>query len=188
MRLARIAVLALALGTVVAAPVRPALAGTPCWKTLLNDWYDGRIDKTYAVPCYRDALAHLPSDLSVYSSARDDIQRELQSAIVREHNPTHPSTTTAQPHANGRAGSPATSTSTRPAKTGTSTRSEARPPVAHGPGRRPRGEFAKAASRFNPGSADSLPVPLLVLAGLALLLLAAGAAGALVRRSQARRL
>ncbi|HEX7525649.1 MAG TPA: hypothetical protein VF327_05040, partial [Gaiellaceae bacterium] len=53
----------------------PAAAATPCWKSLLNDWYDGRIDNTYAVHCYQDALHHLPADVQTYSSAHDDILR-----------------------------------------------------------------------------------------------------------------
>src|SRR5262245_15305859 len=62
-----------------------AQAAIPCWKVLLNDWYDGRIDHVYPVHCYRDALRHLPTDVSTYSSARDDITRALQSAIAQEH-------------------------------------------------------------------------------------------------------
>ena len=42
------------------AHTQPAAAVTPCWKTLLNDWYDGRIDRTYPKHCYTDALHHLP--------------------------------------------------------------------------------------------------------------------------------
>ncbi len=59
-------------------------AATPCWKLLLNDWYDGRIDQTYPVHCYKDALKHLPSDVQTYSSAHDDILRALQSAITKQ--------------------------------------------------------------------------------------------------------
>jgi hypothetical protein len=62
----------------------PAQAATPCWKLLLNDWYDGRIDQTYPVHCYKDALKHLPSDVQTYSSAHDDILRALQSAITKQ--------------------------------------------------------------------------------------------------------
>ena len=65
------------------ATVRPAAAATPCWKALLNDWYDGRIDNTYALHCYTDALKHLPPDVQTYSSAHDDIERALQSAIAQ---------------------------------------------------------------------------------------------------------
>jgi hypothetical protein len=40
---------------------------------------------------------------------------------------------------------------------------------------------------LNPSSASSLPLPLLVLGGLAILLVAAGAAGLLAKRLQARK-
>jgi len=41
--------------------------------------------------------------------------------------------------------------------------------------------------RFSPSNADSIPIPLLVLAALAMLLLAAAAASFIARRLQARR-
>ena len=68
---------ALALGAGAVRPA-PAQAATPCWKLLLNDWYDGRIDQTYSVHCYKDALKHLPADVQTYSSAHDDILRALR--------------------------------------------------------------------------------------------------------------
>jgi hypothetical protein len=48
-----------------------------CVSTLLNDWRDGRIDGTYSVECYQTALAQLPEDLRIYSSAETDITRAL---------------------------------------------------------------------------------------------------------------
>ena len=48
-----------------------------CVSTLMNDWHDGRIDGTYSVECYRAALAQLPEDLRIYSSAESDITRAL---------------------------------------------------------------------------------------------------------------
>jgi hypothetical protein len=48
-----------------------------CASALLNDWRDGRIDGTYSVDCYRTALAQLPEDLRIYSSAETDIKRAL---------------------------------------------------------------------------------------------------------------
>src|ERR671934_115464 len=59
-----------------------AAAKAPCWKTLLNDWYDGRIDGTYPVKCYTAAIAHLPADLQDYSQPRSDLSRALQNAIL----------------------------------------------------------------------------------------------------------
>jgi hypothetical protein len=53
-----------------------------CWKTLLVDSYDGRIDHVYPIPCYHQAIAHLPPVLQLYSSERDDILRALQRAIA----------------------------------------------------------------------------------------------------------
>ena len=60
----------------------PAAASTPCWKTLIDDWYDGRIDSVYPVSCYRDALANLPEDVAQYSSLEDDINHALAAAIA----------------------------------------------------------------------------------------------------------
>src|SRR5205085_8010157 len=65
----------------------PALAGsTPCWRALINDWYDGRIDQTYPIGCYQDAIAHLPQDVDTYSSAKEDIQRAMLAQIRNGRN------------------------------------------------------------------------------------------------------
>lgn len=52
-------------------------AQTGCASRLLGDWRDGRIDGTYSVECYQTALAQLPEDLRIYSSAESDIKRAL---------------------------------------------------------------------------------------------------------------
>jgi hypothetical protein len=52
-------------------------AKTGCVSRLLADWRDGRIDGTYSVECYQSALAQLPEDLRIYSSAESDIKRAL---------------------------------------------------------------------------------------------------------------
>ena len=54
-------------------------AETSCFSAVLNDWRDGRIDGTHSVACYQTALAQLPEDLRIYSSAESDIQRALLS-------------------------------------------------------------------------------------------------------------
>src|SRR2546423_2179346 len=56
-------------------------AAQSCASRVLADWRDGRIDLTYPVSCYRQALAHLPEDVRVYSSAQTDITRALQSRL-----------------------------------------------------------------------------------------------------------
>jgi hypothetical protein len=158
-----------ALLCALAQPARAAAsAGTPCWKVLLNDWYDGRIDGTYPRHCYNDALKHLPADVSTYSSAHDDILRALQSATAKQRKAGHkvgPNTLIKQPAGpkKGGTGSSGTTTTT---------------------GHQPE---AGLAGKLNPSSPSSLPVPLLILGGLALVLVAAGGAGLVVKRIQARR-
>ena len=49
------------------------------------------------------------------------------------------------------------------------------------------GLFTQGFDKLGPNNADSMPLPLLILAGLALLLVAAGAAGLISRRFRTRR-
>jgi hypothetical protein len=77
----------LALGVAILAG-GVALAGNtsaaqPCWQAVLLDWRDGRVDSVYAVACYRDAIARLPEDLRMYSTAEDEITRALAARIAR---------------------------------------------------------------------------------------------------------
>jgi hypothetical protein len=58
-------------------------AASSCASRLLADWRDGRIDGTYAVPCYRETLANLPEDVRVYSTASGDITRALQARLEK---------------------------------------------------------------------------------------------------------
>lgn len=51
----------------------------------------------------------------------------------------------------------------------------------------PQGLFKDAFGKTTPRNADSMPIPLMILGGLALLLVAAGAAGLLRRRLRSRR-
>lgn len=162
-------------GSAVYAP--RAQASIPCWKVLLNDWYDGRIDHVYPVHCYRDALRHLPTDVSTYSSAHDDILRALQSAIadqkkqhktVSANTPIPPPENKGPNNGSGGAGSGASGPPSDPSQPGRHT----------GTG---------LASEVSSGSPSSVPTPLIVLGALALVLVAAGGAGVLAKRIQARR-
>jgi hypothetical protein len=170
----------LATAALVGAGVRApsADAATPCWKLLLNDWYDGRIDQTYPVHCYREALKHLPSDVQTYSSAHDDILRALQSAIAkqRKEHKTVGSNSPVPPQSGGSGGSGGKGSGPGGSDAGDRTTSQ--------PGRTSSGGLAGQVSSNSP---SSIPTPLLVLGGLALLLVAAGAAGLIAKRVQARR-
>ena len=48
-------------------------AKTPCWRLVLNDEYDGHIDGTYPVHCYKQAIANLPQDSLIYGQLKQDI-------------------------------------------------------------------------------------------------------------------
>jgi hypothetical protein len=75
--LAAVAALAAA---VAAAPT--TAAGASCADAVLVDWHDnGRIDGVYAPSCYRAAVARMPEDVRVYSSAQADIGRALQQRL-----------------------------------------------------------------------------------------------------------
>ena len=62
-----------------------ARSSSVCSKALIHDWYvDGRVDKTYPVHCYREALNQIPEDQAIYGTLRQDLTRALQSTI-RQH-------------------------------------------------------------------------------------------------------
>jgi hypothetical protein len=160
-------------GAAVHAP--RAQAAIPCWKVLLNDWYDGRIDHVYPVHCYRDALKHLPTDVSTYSSAHDDILRALQSAIAAEQ----------KQHKTVSANTPIPPENKGP-NDGAGAAGASGPPSG-GSGEPGRDPGAGLASEVSSSSPSSVPTPLIILGALALVLVAAGGAGLLAKRIQARR-
>jgi cobalamin biosynthesis Mg chelatase CobN len=153
----------------------PAPAAPPCWKSLLTDWYDGSIDKVYPIPCYRQAVNHLPTDAQLYSSAKDDILRAMANAVAAKNRVSETTPTTT-----GSSGAGAVDTT--PATTSATTTNEAATTTTPSPGReKPKG-IARALDKLNPGDADSFPLPLLILGALAILLVAAGVVGMIWRR------
>jgi hypothetical protein len=88
-----------ALVCMLAGTASAARATAPCWQRLTLDWAaDGRVDRTYPLPCYQQAIAHLGSTDRVYSSAEDDIRRAQQRAIAGK-SAGGPQTPTAAPDA-----------------------------------------------------------------------------------------
>ncbi len=150
-----------------------AKSAPACWKTLINDWYDGRIDGTYPIHCYRDALKHLPTDVETYSSARDDIKQALQERITQGRKGSTGTTGN-----NNGTGSGGTGGGTKGGGNGR--------PFRHGGNA--SGPIGDAFNGTKPGSADSVPIPLIVLGAVALLLMAAGGAGFFARRMRTRKL
>src|SRR5207244_8288659 len=74
------------VGGVLGVGKAEARSSSVCSKALIHDWYvDGRVDKTYPVHCYREALRDIPEDQLIYGTLRDDLTRALQS-VIRKHN------------------------------------------------------------------------------------------------------
>ena len=171
--------LVLAAFGAVLAVASPAAAAQSCGRAVIDDWYDnGRVDGTYALHCYDDAIEILPRDVRDYSSAKDDIQRALQNRKRGE--PAPPARTDPTPSETV----PATGTDT--SETDTTETTGSTPPSGGSDDDPPTQTLANAPTDSE--SASSVPIPLLILAGLALLLIAGGTAGYVIRRVQARRL
>lgn len=173
--IAVVAVAALVLG------VAPAAAKS-CARQIIDDWYkDGRVDGTYALHCYDEAIDELPEDVVQYSSAKEDIERALQDALTKGAPTDTPRTTSDDTDRSPviPPTKPPTSKPPAPPKTTTETTT----PRSTDAGDTGTPEAVGETS----SDAGSLPLPLIVLSGLALLLLAAGGAGYLNRRLQARR-
>ena len=175
----RLLAVAIALTGVVALtmPVT-AVAAKPCWKQIIDDWYKNeRIDGSYPQKCYDDAEKNLPQDLRDYSDLPAEIARARQRDLRGQ--PADPGKATRVVQS---VGPTATSDDDNDGNTGSGkTADDGGGKSANGG---PIDDLLEAAG---PSSADSPPIPLLVLAGLALLLVAAGGAGLLSRRLQARR-
>lgn len=160
----------------VLAVASPAGAAQSCGRAVIDDWYDnGRVDGTYALHCYDDAIEILPRDVRDYSSAKDDIQRALQNRKRGE--PAPPATSDPTPNE-----VPPTDTN------GTDTETTETTGVLPSDGSDDPPTETTAGAPVDPESASSVPIPLLILAGLALLLIIGGSAGYIIRRVQARRL
>jgi cobalamin biosynthesis Mg chelatase CobN len=176
----RLVLLALLAGAVVLTALAPASAhaAVPCRDRVYSDWYrNGKIASTYPLACYRDALKHVPSDAAIYSSLKDDIRSALQAAVERSHGKKVPLTV-----GHGLV-TPISSQvkSTSVVKTSQQSTSSAPTSDAHSTAPASQTQTIHAASAATTSSSSGLPLPILVLGGLALLLAGVGAVGAGVR-------
>jgi len=167
-----IAALALVLLSGIGGKVASAASGS-CADQVIADWYDdGRVGKIYPLVCYQQAIKKLPPDVLDYSNAKEEIGRAL--AFARQGKPD-PGGQDPTPVTTGSTSTGKNSTDTNPTDTSTTQTSKTTP---------------ETTDVFTPGTTSttdtsgpsSVPLPLLVLGGLAILLLAAGGAGYLRRR------
>ncbi|MCS7007689.1 MAG: hypothetical protein RMM28_08830 [Thermoleophilia bacterium] len=169
--------LAAVLASLTLAP--PAAAASDCGKKVLGDWFDnGRIDRLYPLHCYEDAIDLIPKDLLPYADAEEVISRALQQALRDQLAPggCDPSPDGSENDCGPRA--PGTS----PGKGSKGTKSRGQDPPAK---TTDAGETsAEAVPDVDTGAAASVPIPLLVLGGMSVALLAAGGLGYVSRRRQ----
>jgi hypothetical protein len=155
------------LALLAAAGPAAATKKPSCAEQVVADWYDnGRVDYLYPLHCYREAIKSLPPDVKDYSSAKEEIERALQDAANRPP-VTKPTELKA---GSGTGGTPTDPSPDEADTTGTGTETN--------------DETGAAAGGDGPDTAgpSSVPIPLIVLGGLSVLLLAAGSAGYLARR------
>jgi hypothetical protein len=173
------------VGATLALTSPATAASKDCADDVVSDWYgDGRVDKVFPLPCYQQAIRSLPVDVLDYSNAKQDILRALAFARKGRQDP-------------GPSGGNETASVDEPDEPGPSTGGSGtgKPPKPGNPDPVPTtpthpgdaGTGSSAAGTVDTSGPSSLPIPLLVLGGLALLLLAAGGVGYLSRRAQARR-
>jgi cobalamin biosynthesis Mg chelatase CobN len=182
-RLCLLAVLALtALGSLLVS-AGPALAAS-CGKQVVDDWYDnGRVDKIYPLSCYREAIRILPTDVLDYSNAKQEIGRALAYAKQGKEDPgSKPTTGTTATTETSTTSTETSSTQTTPDGTQTTETT----PETNTTGTDTT-SLTEAGGNVDTSGPSSVPVPLIVLGGLAVLLLAAGSAGYLARRSSGRK-
>jgi hypothetical protein len=159
--------LALVLALACVSLPATADATVPCRNQVFNDWeHDGQIASTYPLACYRDALRHVPTTEKIYTSLEDDIRAAMQGAIARLHGKE------VAPEIGHRFTSTNASSSLvdqRPSHD-----EQIDPTIT---------DATKVSSQLNQADSNGgVPVPLLVLGGIALALVASGGVGMLVRR------
>jgi len=138
----------------------PAQAkGKACWERVIDDWLNGKPLNKYSPKCLQAALKNVPEDLRDYSDITDVISAALQNKL----------------RGGGGGANGGTTGSGSSSGSGNESGDNAPRKLQNVPD---RSYYRRAIDNLGTTSADSLPIPLLVLAGLgtALLLTAAGLA------------
>jgi len=139
-----------------------------CGKQVVNDWFshsDHSVHGHYPLYCYTEALDSLPTDIDTYTNARTAIQAALAAQALRDGG-----------------GGPGGGLG--------SLRRRGQKPIAFHNTYDFSGVVDASANpspTTNTAGPSSVPVPLLVLAGLAVLLLTAGGAGYVARKVKGNR-
>jgi hypothetical protein len=174
------AVFLIAVAALLGIGASPAAAAKPCWERVLDDWTDNsRIDGVYSAACLQEALQRVPEDLRTYSDFEDQIRRALQASVRRPQSATGSNDSDDSIVGSGGSSDNGNGGPRRPTE----------PVVEREPNTGPRDEGPfDSVLGSDTTDARSIPIPLIILATLAVLLITAGGAGLVVRKLRARRL
>ena len=199
--LAKLLPASLAAAFVAALLAGPATAISPCGEKVIADYRDnGRIDRTYPIQCYRDALRSLPEDFETYSDAPEVIEAAMREAIrqQRETNDERQLTQGGADDDEPGGGSQGGGDPIGGLQGGTGGKNRGGDDGPNGgtvrPGDEPVSEapspgvFETAIDSLGPDDPKALPLPIIILGVIALLLIAIGSAGFVGKRIQTRRL
>jgi len=161
-----------------------ATAATPCGKKVLADWFDnGRIDRLYPLHCYEEAIDAIPDELRDYADAEEVIERALQAALRGDLAPGGRDPTPGDGNSGGTGGKGGTGGTGGAGGTGSGGTGGTGDGGTGGSGS--GGTGSEATPDVDTSGPSSVPIPLIVLGGMSVALLAAGALGYLSRRRQA---
>ncbi|MDQ2980701.1 MAG: hypothetical protein M3R26_00005 [Actinomycetota bacterium] len=147
-----------------------AAAAKPCWERVIDDWLaNGTVTGTYNARCLQQALKNVQEDLRDYSNVTDAINAALQDALRGKA---------------GTSGGDPNATPTNPTGSGNGITGDKARVLQGVP---PRSLYRRAIDNLGTTSTDSLPIPLLVLAGLGTLLLLTAGGLAASKRIRARK-
>lgn len=173
MRRLSVAALAVAVVCVLAVAASPSVAraAEPCWQRVLDDWTkDGKIDGQYSPRCLRQAIKNTPEDLRDYSSIDDDIQ-----AALLGHYGASPKNGPNNGGGSGAGGTRGTAGTGGKQVTPAEAKHQAELAV-------PEAGTAQSI----PDTSRPLPLPLLILASIALAAILAAASPPLIQRLRTR--
>ena len=159
-----------ACATVPAVSPAVAHAAKPCYQRVIADWAkDNVVNGHYSAACLRKAIKKTPEDLRDYSSIIDDLNAALVGGVTLKNGTNNSSGSGPGPGPNSTGGSQTSQQQAKAAKR----RAEKTVPHA-------------GTAQSIPESDRSLPLPLLILAGIALAGLLAAATPPLIKRYRSR--
>ena len=165
-----IAALVVSVSLLAASP-SVAHAATPCWQRVISDWTaDGKIDGHYSPHCLRQAIKHTPEDLRDYSSIDDDINAALIGTLTVKNGTNGSGGGGPGPNTTGGGSSTGGG-----AVTPKEAQKKAEQAVPHA-----------GTAQSIPSDSSTVPLPLLIMAGIVAAALLAAASPPLIQRLRAR--